>query len=103
MKIKTSELTGAALDWAVGMAEGLDYPADSEEFGCYEPSSDWSQGGPLIDKHDVQILKFHGETMAGIGEGLVDYYPGSTRLIAACRAIVASKLGDEVDVPEELL
>ena len=127
IEVKTNELEGAALDWAVAKVEG--WQVEISPIGLYRdastgrktkatgyqlwmvsdvepcectPSSDWSQGGPLIDKHDVQILKFHGDTMAGIGDGIVDYYPGRTRLEAACRALVAAHLGDTAQIPSEL-
>ncbi|MDE9520061.1 DUF2591 domain-containing protein, partial [Xenorhabdus bovienii] len=57
--VKTSELTGRALDWAVAKSIGL--PAivtPLTPFGNliiegmeedYTPSTDWSQCGPLID------------------------------------------------------
>jgi len=51
MKLKTNELTGVALDWAVAKCEGV--PVESPDFNlrfisawCY--STDWAQGGPII-------------------------------------------------------
>ena len=95
MKIKTSELEGAALDWAVAKVVGVDVSSTSIPIFC--PSTNWSQGGPLIERYYIDIESgpwsayYGGQTMHG-----------DSPLIAACRAIVAAKLGDVVEVPEEL-
>ena len=71
----------------------------------WSPSTDWAQGGQLRDKYDVGIEH-------GVPDGIpYAYFPGryldgsrgETALIAVCRAIVASKLGDVVQVPKELI
>ncbi|QDP46029.1 MAG: hypothetical protein Unbinned4052contig1001_29 [Prokaryotic dsDNA virus sp.] len=115
MRVKTSELEGAALDWAAGKAAGYvvytqpDGPLYRPDNGKYwSPSIDWGQGGPLIDRY-VGLTQYEGdrdpaepfyaETRC---ENMEAYANGETLLIAAMRAIVAAELGDEVDVPEEL-
>ena len=112
MKIKTSELDGAALDWAVAKCEGLDQYFDSEEKcafddeGCaYEPSTNWAQGGPIIERELIAI-RFICESRweswwSGWPKSFQVVY-GPTPLIAAMRCYVASKLGEEVEVPEEV-
>ena len=112
-KVKTAELIGPALDWAVAEAEGVPIVfskaagfwrrADIPDLEEWSPSSSWEQGGPLIDKHNVEILRAGDCVMAklyGLTNAAGD---GKTPLIAACRAIVAAKLGDAVSVPEELV
>lgn len=116
--MKTSELTGPALDWAVALCEAWVNDCRSERFlqifkhqnstgqgYCY--SRDWSQGGPIIEREGMR-LEFHGDTWGAMmwwddeataGEIQAT---GPTPLIAAMRCYVASQLGDEVDVPEEL-
>ena len=115
-KIKTSELQGAALDWAVAEAVGVTVdcgaqiialngaPVKRVSGDVFSPSTDWSQGGPLIEGAGVLIGHYLdiGGWYADM-EGPAVYRDGPTPLIAACRAIVAAKLGDEVDVPEELV
>ena len=133
MKIKTSELTGAALDWAVAKCEdetdvlfayrqygkllvrqaGCHETHDSE--WPYEPSTDWAQGGPIIEREKLCVGHKHqadpeycpvndpatncwARTTAG---GYLSY--GPTPLIAVMRCYVASKLGDEVEIPNELI
>ncbi len=113
MKIKTAELTGAALDWAVAECEGnvrLQY--DSREgliisnilgWIPYRPSVAWVQGGPIIEREKLCVTPDHPNGWNAITNNAELIQFGPTPLIAAMRCFVASKLGDEVDVPEELL
>ena len=99
MKMKTSELSGAALDWAVNMADGL--------HGVLAPvaySSNWSFSGPIIEREGIGLDYYpdSGLWHAGTCEGTV-WGMGRTPLIAAMRCYVISKLGDEVEIPEELI
>ncbi|WP_340615823.1 phage protein NinX family protein [Xenorhabdus entomophaga] len=145
MKIKTSELTGRALDWAVARAVGMDiymvnhyddeyawigngrvrqaafekpiitvglcndvhieFEAESKP---YSPSTDWARCGPLIEKHHVELnfnsvseewsaYIFNFEELESVIED------GDTPQIAICRAVVAAQLGDEVEIPDELM
>lgn len=101
--MKTSELRGSALDWAVAKCEGR---TDI----CLDYSTDWSQGGPIIER---EFIHLHGGTKSN---GDSDWCAlrvkddksachkghGPTPLIAAMRCFVASRLGDEVNIPEEL-
>ena len=109
--MKTSELTGAALDWAVVYAQHdkvlepavnywLERYVDPERrYMCESPSINWSQGGPIIERESINLVKMHGhEWHADCGKVAT----GPTPLIAAMRCYVASKLGDEVEIPEEL-
>jgi hypothetical protein len=124
MKVKTSELQGATLDWAVAKCvdDGLaDFTAAGWRF---TPSTDWAQGGPIIEREGILLrpIRKEGHQMNGQWLAMYDetntgtmvqwvkrkdfpghYHTGPTPLIAAMRCYVASKLGDEVDVPEELL
>ena len=111
--MKTSELTGAALDWAVAKCEEV---GDSWFFQFYEGdeedgippefhySTDWALAGLIIEQECIAISCL----------GVTGYTPdtwhaqhpkrafarGKTPLIAAMRCYVASKLGDEVQLPE---
>jgi hypothetical protein len=109
--MKTSELTGAALDWAVAECEGHDFPAADAFCGIFNPSTDWAQGGPIIERERMDIAcwdahsmpwkaSIDGDTDAGVAL-YVEY--GPTPLIAAMRCYVASKMGDDINIPEELL
>lgn len=139
MKVKTAELSGGALDWAVAIAEGWEpnRPHDGQlkrgesyilvsdrtvdrrfRRFWYSPSTDWSQCGLLIEQYKLSLY-LHSEYEIN-GEGVYDIYeagcsadwfvdattpdPVSTDpKVAICRAVVASKLGDEVDIPDELM
>ena len=100
--MKTEELTGAALDWAVAKCEGIHLIVD---FTQYKPATDWAQGGPIIERELIAI-RFICE---GRWESWWSGWPksfqvvyGPTPLVAAMRCYVASKLGEEVEVPDEL-
>jgi hypothetical protein len=91
MKLKTSGLNEAALDWAVSAANG-----DSD---IHPYSTDWSDGGPIIERECIE-LTLNTDTTGG--KWKAGDCTGPTPLVAAMRCYVASKLGDEVEVPEEL-
>ena len=114
MKIKTADLIGPALDWAVAQCEGKIYGYkhqlvdDCRGVIPYSPSTDWAIGGPLIEQEclDVRVFAEHGAPDGGpywISERHPAVGHGPTPLIAAMRCVVASRLGDEVDVPDELV
>jgi hypothetical protein len=116
--VKTAELIGPALDWAVAKAidledetlDPLTWVETAHPSGCYSFSTDWSQGGPLIDKIGGFELKVWLESTPETKcEAHIHSYEGNwivfgpTPLIAAMRCLVAAKLGDTVQVPKELL
>ena len=152
MKIKTIELTGAALDWAVAKCEGIDtrnnalvwflpfesesddpleflccaddeahareqcenaYPdctVDSvEHIGPHNYSTDWAQGGPIIEREWLDITPWPNESDEELHwqckqHDSIDCVTfGPTPLIAAMRCFVASKMGDEIYVPDEIV
>ena len=105
--MKTTELSGAALDWAVQIAEGYVQP-DPIDFArnCFKPTTNWAQGGPIIEREGISVFlrsphwPKHNQYSAR-QEG--DASLGPTPLIAAMRCYVASKLGDDINVPKELI
>lgn len=115
MKIKTSELTRKALDWAVHYAQcldvaviGRDRMVEALRYDERSPPTDWAQGGPIIEREKIELGHMHSDRkffwVATRSEnGAISEEQGPTPLIAAMRCYVASKLGDEVDVPDELL
>ncbi|MBD1229113.1 phage protein NinX family protein [Xenorhabdus griffiniae] len=143
MKIKTSELSGRALDWAVARAVGMDiymvnhYDDEYAWIGngrvreaafkkpvitvgmCnnvhvefegeskkYSPSTNWGQCGQLIDEYGIQFIWVSDATIEAssyLMDKLVISEFGSNHLEAACRLIVLGKLGDEVEIPDELV
>lgn len=102
--MKTSELTGPALDWAVAKCEGGDLINFDHQYAarCYRYSTDWSQGGPIIEREKIGTHCYGRWSACGANMPSSKACEGPTLLIAAMRCFVASKLGDEVDVPKEL-
>lgn len=109
MKVKTSELTGPALDWAVAKCENCtmrisggyvfidDYPSYA-----FEPHRHWGHGGPIIEREKIEIRPgINNPWLASVFDVYM-FMPGETALIAAMRCYVVSKLGDEAEIPEEL-
>jgi len=108
MKIKTSELKDAFLDWAVGKCEYMRHSLESDFCGlvgyAWRYSTDWAKGGPIIEREGINIIQsgsWFAEMDADHSGGVI-HAEGDTPLIAAMRCYVASKLGDEVEIPEEL-
>ena len=103
--MKTNELTGAALDWVVAQCEGVSVRNGFDD-DCPEYSTDWAQGGPIIEREGFELCRLESSAFGIEWRAQIDCdcrFYGPTPLIAAMRCYVASKLGDEVDVPEELL
>ena len=98
MKIKTSELIGATLDWAVAQCENFSVRYGFDD-NCPEYSTDWAEGGPIIESEGIALYLYGPDKWNAMTE---KEYQGPTPLIAAMRCYVASKLGDEVEIPEEL-
>jgi len=144
--MKTSELTGCTLDWAVAKCEGLkpilyhdhyrrkaeihgtehllpfhlehqeNIPILVDEEGvthllpCY--SEDWAAGGTIIEKEGISIVYLYGSTWGAtthpihkVFQDSTDHFfqgVGQTPIIAAMRCYVASKLGSEIELPEDL-
>lgn len=114
-KVKVSEATGPVLDWMVSRITNPEW--DAHAAVCYvtlpdeddrcAPSANWSQGGPIIERERIMLIPEPngrlwtgciGDTDAG-GKAVYAHAP----LIAAMRCYAASKLGDEVEVPAELV
>ena len=106
MKIKTNEASGVVLDWMVAKCEGIQ---DSEfvrtHMDAWSYSTDWAQGGPIIEREKIGSLhEARGVWSASTKwEDPAKVFYGKTKLIAAMRCYVASKLGDEVEIPNELI
>lgn len=120
MKIKTTELEGLALDWAVASCEGL------LAFGCsktasgllritlstgehevFNPSGSREQGGAIIERERLLTEPEIGKEGTGNAwsavtmGGAVGF--GPTLLVAAMRCFVRSRMGEWVEVPSGLV
>jgi len=116
--MKTSELKGIALDWAVAKIENPEWWDDgymdgrpmrigrfkrriaSPDGGTYSPSTNWAQGGSIIEREWISLF-INGDdrwvASTGIKAAVAD-----TPLVAVMRCYVASKLGDDIELPEEI-
>jgi hypothetical protein len=98
------QITRGATDEAKEAAHGM-------VFDHYAPSEDWSLGGKIIERERIGLWAgeepHHGVPAPKdwFAEVAGPRYPGEfkgrgpTPLVAAMRAYVASKLGDEVELP----
>ena len=123
MKIKTAELKGSALNWAVAKSEGhIDnpdswlYQAKETDTEHYYPSTSWSIAGPIIEREKYTISFSNSDWYKGwlaatqlpssyIDDELgyiSDCLSGATPLEAAMRLFVTRKLGEEVEIPGEI-
>ena len=132
--MKTSELTGVALDWAVAKVlrpdlvafadYGSIFPWRKKFKVCFigydapfEPSTNPAHSVPIMESERIIVLNIkmkwgveyqrQGFWVANMwrGEGSNPRFAtaiGDTMLIAGMRCYVASELGDEVEIPEEL-
>lgn len=119
MKVKTSELDGDALNWAVAKAARIDLGWHYALGGfSWDPSNNWSQGGPIIEEAGISFREYYRPGTPGHGTfyarvcresgQIVQWHrktssTGPTALIAAMRCYVRSELGEEIEVPDELL
>lgn len=87
-------------------AERLDdyCPATRTGYTAYSPSTDWGRGGPIIERNDwvlpyrspgrrLHLGRYTAQTPGGFE------HSGPTPLVAAMRAYVASRFGEDVELP----
>lgn len=123
MKIKTADLSGDNLEWAVALCESyifhgrvdahLYYVHAHNKGGLFTPafSSDWALGGPIVERERINFEQIPSDEvdwkawMYPINEwntfSGIQY--GPTQLVAAMRCYVQSKLGDEIEIPDEII
>lgn len=117
--MKVEELKGGKLNFWVAKAQGKEVYIHGEHcflrakdrdyrhpMGNYSPSSDWSQGGPILEREAISVertdrnpAKWMAIKPHETSNFREDYYygHGSTYLEAAMRCYVRSKFGHEVD------
>ena len=111
-KIKVSEVEGNTLNHLVSVALGTFGPSGywNAFYDQYQPrpvrySQGWEYGGPIIEREELATVPLAEgwEAQYESDEGIGLVFRGPTPLIAAMRCFVSSKLGEEVEVPYELL
>lgn len=140
IEVKTADLKFGALDWCIARVEGIEVELTPPNYGdgtslvfikgaepLYRPSTNWEQGGPLIEKYKVSISpptspvhrnfgymdKRNGYAEAGVWGSTIfgkerkyrrtAFHHPDSPLVAAMLAIVQSELGDTIQVPKELM
>jgi len=107
MKVKVNEAEDNVLDYLVGVCEGKHkVSVDTDSFdgtkrinygGMYpEWSSNWQFGGEIIEREGISLecdefARWHAN----------GGWSSDEPLLSAMRCYVVSKLGDEVEVPDE--
>jgi hypothetical protein len=131
MKIKTATLTGLALAYAVSLAGGhtnplysfapepgdpeyvagedysksfyISHPDPRHRMGPFMPHERWEQGGPIIDQDVIGFRTMDGKTWTADSFLTSAQAAGPTHLVSAMRCFVLGRLGEEVDIPEQVL
>lgn len=114
MKIKVSEATNTQLNWLVATALGkrpsmFIFQQTGTLAVEHNYSTDWVQGGLIIERESICLEErkrmgvwlAYTRCLQTSESNLMNY--GSTPLIAVMRCFVTSKLGNEVEVPNELV
>jgi hypothetical protein len=123
IEVKLADLEGRALDWAVAQVAGVAVKLSPPHNGtywrvslvdrgyAYRPSTDWNQGGPLMEKYAKSFgmvdssdpPRFRAFARDNGPEGFCRIAGGATILQAFCRALIRLHRGDVVAVPEVLV
>ena len=130
-QIKVCEATPIQLDWLVATCEGytnlrrnphrfaqhliMNRGGNIKNLSELNYPTDWAQGGPIIERERITLDYYcnQGESRAALGyasydiegeyiEGSDHEQTGQTPLEAAMRCYVSSRLGPEVEIPNEL-
>lgn len=99
VSVRTEELTGPALDWAIETIEGSPQPAAGQLqlFALVDAER-------LIEKYGVWVERgYHYPWLAATDREPWHRMDGETRTIAVFRAVVWAKRGPNVKVPAELI
>lgn len=114
MKIKTSELKKSTLGWAIAKCEGHELLIEDGDV-WFEKTTDyrgnWELCGLILEREKInleyprnncpwQANMWHEHLRDG---SHFSHGSGDTAFEAAMRCYVASKLGDEIEIPKELI
>ena len=116
--MKTCVLNGPKLDWAVAKALNIEVlvfagryvvlKPEGQVYSCevFAPSTNWAQGGPITEREGIYIWPDATNTgylaFTRAAGKLQHRCAGPTPLVAAMRCFVAMKLGEEVEIHENL-
>lgn len=104
-----SGMGGILLSKSVYLAVGpYTVPKTRNSPARYTPSTDWAQGGPIVEREGICIKRqlpcsvgyeWNSWQHTKFGNGDAS---GPTPLTAAMRCLVVGKLGEEIEIPYEL-
>ena len=126
MKVKVAEASSVVLDWMVAKCEGklvtlfcgvmvrngpTMSPTHNDPLVKWNPSTNPAQSWPIIEREKLEVRAndyewqafCFGFPTARAHSGQKVWASGPTPLTAAMRCVVAANLGNEVDVPDELV
>ena len=120
MLVKSYDLTGGALDWAVATALGHTVIIDGNMWIVdsavrYEVPSLYSEDAVetvrMLKEYKISLMHVEDDDPYPIDDGPwsanipgQEYgYTGPTPEIAICRCVVAYKLGEDIEIPDVLL
>lgn len=120
MKLKTKQLSGRALNWAIADLIGVETWFDPKDNRLYHhdpevddsrtwsPSTKGGQGHDLIERYLVDT--FHMEREPVVWEAEIQTGPmkrarsyGPTALVAAMRCILVAQRGEEIEIPDSMI
>ena len=104
MKVKTSQLTGRQLDFATSVSIGWGDGGYRERHLHVLPeyTTGWMECGGILTEF-ITGLALHNRKEHWIASALNGPSQiGKTPQEAICRAVVLARIGDEVDIPDEL-
>lgn len=87
--------------WEVTWGEGR-FPNQRAWLRDWPIEQDWGLAGPIVERENLEIGRTETDWRVQRYDFPCVAY-GPTPLEAACRCFVRSRLGDEIDVPEELI
>jgi hypothetical protein len=99
--INVSEATNTQLNWLVAKCEGV---LDEDIYPRYSYTTSPEAMWPIIDRERISIRYWDNVDLIHAYMPAADEWEeGATGLIAAARAYIVFKLGEVVEVPEELI
>lgn len=105
VSVRTEDLAGAALGWAIESIEGASAPALGQlQLAFCAPPVDEAQCERLIAMYAVWVEPGHRNNwVADTKRDPFQRVHGETRAVAVCRAVLVEKIGKTCSIPAELI
>ena len=104
VSVRTEDLAGAALGWAIESIEGTTAPAPGQlQLAFCAPPVDDAQCERLIATYAVWVEPGHRNNwVANAKRDPFQRVHGETRAVAVCRAVLMETIGKTCSIPAEL-